>query len=169
MPDQKNVRRRDGLSAANPTAQELYTTLINEQISPFMREQGLTGSQGRYAIASETHWALIAFQKSAYSDRTDIRFTINLLVVGRDFWDARRSVDPRLPLRPTAGVFYGSAFSQSRIGSLLPDGEDRWWRVHDHAAVHEVAGDVCNALARFGIPWMVAEIARERPGVEAER
>lgn len=60
---------------------------MKNQVAPMLRANRLVGSNGRFSVKSETHWALLGFQKSAYSDRSEIRFTVNLLVVRRDEWN----------------------------------------------------------------------------------
>jgi hypothetical protein len=83
------------------TAQDVYAALIKDDISPAMREQGLVGSSGRYALKSDSHWALVGFQKSWYSDRAEVQFTVNLLTVRRDDWESLIAERPySAPSRP---------------------------------------------------------------------
>lgn len=45
--------------------------------------------------------AQLGFQKSAYSDGQESRFTVNLSVIRRDEWATRASAKPYLGQRPT--------------------------------------------------------------------
>jgi hypothetical protein len=54
-------------------AQETYADLVKGQISPELRVLGFKGSGGRYSLPSSTCWALLSFQKSAYSDATEVQ------------------------------------------------------------------------------------------------
>jgi hypothetical protein len=58
--------------------------MIREHVAPALREMGFKGSGQNYSLPSETHWVSLWFQKSAYSDALRIRFTVHLLVVGKD-------------------------------------------------------------------------------------
>src|SRR5690349_15989611 len=72
------------------TAHQAYAALVKAGLSPGFRARGWTGSGGRYQLPSETHWVLAGTQKSASSDRDEVRFTVNLLVVSRDDWSEIR-------------------------------------------------------------------------------
>jgi hypothetical protein len=82
------------------TAQDDYRSMIRDHIAPALREMGFKGSGQNYAVPSETHWISLWFQKSVYSDATRIRFTVHLLVVGKDEWEAMREANDLAPERP---------------------------------------------------------------------
>ena len=66
------------------TTQENYAALVKDRLSPAFRELGLRGSGGRYELPLRVPgWALPDLQRSAYSDKAEIRFTVNLLVVSQ--------------------------------------------------------------------------------------
>ena len=67
-----------------PTAQEAFVKMMKEEIAPALRRLGFKGSGQRYELPSPTHWALLGFQKSAYSDSPEVRFTVNVTIAGRD-------------------------------------------------------------------------------------
>lgn len=141
------------------TAQALYAAMLKERISPALRSLGLAGSGGRYSMKSESHWALIGFQKSAYSDRSEVRFTVNLLVVSRADWatlSAERSWNRE---RPAAGTYYGPRVANQRLGALVGSHEDKWWRVYAGQDMDLVASEVIGDLANVGLPWLQARIS----------
>lgn len=138
----------------------MYAALIKDRVSPAMRSLGLVGSGGRYSIKSRTHWALVGFQKSAYSDRQEIRFTVNLLAVSRAAWDNLRLEKPHLGKEPSATITYGPPVFTSRIGLLTADQEDRWWQVGEGHDVDSVAQELISDVRLSGIPWL-----RERIGL----
>jgi len=147
-------------TVSDTRSQDIYSRLIKETVSPAMRELGLVGSGGRYSLKSESHWALIGFQKSAYSDRDEVRFTVNLLAVGREPWDQLVRDKLWVGEKPTALVSYGSPVRQLRIGKLVDDGEDKWWRVYVGQDMTLIAADVLANLRDAGVPWLRAQIAQ---------
>jgi hypothetical protein len=54
--------------------------------APRLLDAGLRGSNGRFELPSNDHWAQLGFQKSAYSDGHEIHFTVNLSIIRRDVW-----------------------------------------------------------------------------------
>lgn len=154
--------RRRGLDRVPPGdgAQELYAALIKDHISPALRSLGLVGSGGRYSLPSETHWSRIGFQKSAYSDRQEIRFTVNLLVVSRNAWDEFRLQNPHIGKEPSATIWYGSPVATTRLGTLMPDQEDQWWQVGPAFDSALTAQDVILNLERYGLPWLRARMSQ---------
>lgn len=158
------LRRRGQRSATSSgaTAQELYDAAIKQRVSPALRDLGFRGSGGRYHLPSESHWVLLGLQKSAYSDRAEIRFTVNLAVIPRSVWEAKRSELSYLNERPSAGVIYGPWAAHARIGSLTPGGEDKWWRIGDSAApVTDVVDDLLHDIERYAVPWLRAMTAAD--------
>ncbi|WP_091074744.1 DUF4304 domain-containing protein [Microlunatus sagamiharensis] len=127
--------------------------------APFLRERGFRGSSGRFELPSDTHWAQLGFQKSAYSDRAELRFTINLSVISRNEWAQQLQANPHLGARPTPTISYGSWADQTRIGMLIPPPGDKWWRIIGGSNVTPVRDDVLTDLDAYAIPWIVAQAA----------
>jgi hypothetical protein len=131
--------------------------MMKEEIAPALRRLGFKGSGQRYELPSGTHWAILGFQKSAYSDSADARFTINLTVVGRDEWEEARRQRPYIGERPKPSTYSGVGW-ESRIGQLMPGGEDRWWRISGDLPTEPVAGEVISAIEEFALPAMRARM-----------
>ena len=160
------------------TAQVAYSALHREQIAPRLREIGFTGSSGTYLLPDDEWWRVVAFQKSWYSDRDSISFTVNLSLAAKDEW-AAFGRGRRHPGSAASGVGYWV-----RLGNLMPpDGEDRWWDIgHDVVAggiganpllaataeldaTENVARDVLDSLKRFGLPWLLGDPDPYRPAI----
>lgn len=151
----------DTPQAGVATAQQNYEVLVKDHLSPAFRDVGLRGTGGRYSLPIEVPgWALLGLQKSSYSDKAEIRFTVNLLVVTRASWFEARESKPYLPEKPSAGVIYGAGEAQARIGSLHPDGADKWWRVLAGPPALAVADDVIQDVATLALPWLQEHAAR---------
>ena len=139
------------------SAQQQYKLMVDTTVSPRLRELGFKGSGGRYELASASHWALLGFQKSAYSDREAIRFTVNLTAVARDVWARGVEEHPYWGKRPSAGTHYGAAVPQERIGQVAGH-EDTWWDVRAGEETVVTATEVLAAIEQFGLPWLHSHI-----------
>lgn len=137
-----------------PSPQEVYAGLMKSTFAPALRHEGLRGSNGRFELPSDTHWVQLGFQKSSYSDRHELRFTINLLVIRRDEWANQIATRPYLSQRPTPTNHYGPwATDQIRIGTLTAEGEDKWWRIVRGQDVAPVVDDVLADIL-IGVQWL---------------
>jgi hypothetical protein len=112
-------------------------------------------------LPDEEAWILIGFQRSVHSDRSRIRFTINLTVARKATWEAMRSgtMDWKMPypLRPAPNTRYGTQIWQRRIGRLLPREQDKWWELGPDTDPQRVAADVIAAIRDFGLPALRAK------------
>jgi hypothetical protein len=145
---------------AGISSQEVYKKMMDGTISPKLRELGFQGSGGRYSLKSDEYWALLSFQKSAYSDSDQIRCTINLMVVSRQQWDAYRAEQPGHPARPAAGTGYSSEICGTRIGDLDPERlGDKWWKVQPSAGIDRVVADVLHHVEHWALPWMRTQMS----------
>jgi len=133
--------------------------MIKDVVSPALREQGLLGSAGRYSIKSETHWILLAFQKSWYSDSAEVRFTVNLMVVRRDAWEELLRESPHYGKKPSAIITYNDPVRHVRIGELVDDLEDKWWRIFSGQDMDAVQSDLLGNLIDVGLPWLRGQVA----------
>ena len=142
-------------SGTDPTARQVYDALMTTSFAPALRRVGLTGSRGRFELPSDTYWALLGFQKSAYSDSDALEFTVNLSVIGRAVWAEQVSAKPSLGPRPRPSTFYGAWADQVRIGNLTPSGEDLWWRLDRGDDPDLMAERVVPTLLEVAVPWLV--------------
>lgn len=129
------------------------------RIAPALRRLGFKGSGQRYELPSDTHWAIVGFQKFSWSDQDKVEFTLNLTVTGRDEWMRARERRRHLSERPqaNAGAFVGW---EERIGALMPDDAGETWIVTGDLPTEPVAGQVVAAVERFVLPAMRARISR---------
>lgn len=156
---QRRIRPKTAMIEQHETAQEVYKRLLNELLSPAFRERGFTGSAGRYSLSSKTHWVLLGFQKSAYSDRDSIKFTINLMVVPRSDWEDFRAQSPTSPARPTPNAHYSTDIGAVRIGTLdQVNGRDKWWTLQAGSDLEAIATDLLHDVDQWALPWMQAQI-----------
>jgi hypothetical protein len=154
----KHRQRRPVSNAQGMTSQQMYAVLMKTVFAPALRDVGLHGSGGRFELPSETQYAQLGFQKSAYSDRDEVRFTVNLSIISRDEWDAQVAVKPYLGRLPSPNTTYGTWADQERIGKLRPDGNDKWWRIMRGTDAGAARDDALFDLLTYGVPWLKARI-----------
>jgi hypothetical protein len=156
-------RRKDHSPASpdDPTPQVVYDSLMKETFAPALRQIGLKGSGGRFDLPADQHWVLLGFQKSAYSDSNEVQFTVNLAVIDRAVWLEQVAARPHLGKRPSPGTLYGAWADQTRIGALIPPGDDLWWRLIRGQDSEPIAASVVSALRDTAVPWLLARASAE--------
>lgn len=143
-----------GATTTSRSPQEVYAEWMKATFGPALRGAGLRGSGGRFELPSDVFWAQLGFQKSAYSDGQEVRFTVNLSVIRRDEWEAQAASAPHLGQRPSPSTHYGAWADQVRLGRLTPEGEDKWWRIVRGVESSEVRDDAVHDLLTYGVPWL---------------
>jgi hypothetical protein len=133
------------------TAQTSYAQFVKNHLSPAFRARDWKGSGGRYQKASGTHWIQAGLQKSAWSDRDDVRFTVNLSVISRAEWSARQE-SKAAP--PSPNTHYGWFQQSARLGMLASSSEiDVWWQLDPTTNLETLAIEVMGTFDRFAVPW----------------
>ena len=94
-------KETSGATTTSRSPQEVYAEWMKGTFGPALRGAGLRGSGGRFELPSDIFWAQLGFQKSAYSDGQEVRFTVNLSVIRRDEWEVQASSAPHLGQRPS--------------------------------------------------------------------
>lgn len=156
---QWRTRKRVPATAVEVTAQVMYQRLVKDSLSPALRDLGFKGSGGRYSLPSSRCWAQLGLQKSAYSDAKEVQFTANLQVVNSADWAEARTRRPHLPQRPAPSTMYGADVgADTRIGSLTPDGADKWWRVYREVDIPVVVNDFIHDVREYAMPWFAEQI-----------
>jgi len=146
-------------SENDPTPQVVYADLMKSTFAPSLRAAGLKGSGGRFELASEKYWAQLGFQKSAFSDSSALKFTVNLSVIDREIWAEHAAAKSHLGTKPSPSIDYGSWAEQVRIGHLMPSGEDLWWSLSRGDDPTLMATEVVSALIDVAVPWLRAKTA----------
>jgi hypothetical protein len=141
------------------TAQETFKRMIREQVAPRLRALGFKGSGQRFALASDSHWALLGFQRSAWGDSNKGSFTINLTVVSKEAWEASRTDRPYRGSAPQANASEGVPAWEERIGMLTPENLDLWWEVRAGESTERVADGVLRVVEDYALPEMLRQIA----------
>jgi hypothetical protein len=141
------------------TAQEAFASMMRDRVVPALLKLGVRGSGQSFSIPSETHWALIGFQKSASSNAQNVRFTVNLTVVSREEWAEVFAKHPSFGAKPKPNV-RGLGGWNERIGALLPEGADRWWQVEPDRPTEQVSVEVVAAISDLALPEMQRRMAQ---------
>jgi hypothetical protein len=135
--------------------------MIRGDLAPALRALGFKGSGQVYTLPDAENWALVGIQRSQFSDRNDLRFTINLTVADKAMWAKRRADHLWLPERPSANTSYGGDIWQARIGQLMPERPDKWWRISPDTDVARLAAEFLAAIRDLALPAMRSRMRRD--------
>lgn len=149
------------------STQEAFATLLRDHVGPGLRQLGFKGTRGAYAADRNGAYVNLGFQRSAFGDRDLQRFTINVTVAPIDAWHAARTTHPFLPQRPAASAIYrpqlfGLQIWQKRIGHLMPDGTDHWWRFSTSSDLWALSAEVIDTIWDYALPFIEAQLTAPR-------
>lgn len=121
---------------------------------------GLRGSGQIYYLPSDSCWAQLGLQRSKFSDRELVEFTVNLSVVNRAVWASAAESRPWLGAKPTPTVYaLGHERFQERIG-LVSGRDDCWWRLSaDGSDEDATCSDFLAIIGEYGVPALRREVA----------
>jgi hypothetical protein len=140
------------------TAQETFRRMIKTHLAPGLRALGFKGSGRNYELPCPDHWVMLGLQGSKWSDSGEALFTINLLVVSRSVWERERAQLPYLGPKPKPNQLPGTFAWWERIGSLMPEREDKWWTVKAGMDTEDLSREVLLAVESYGLPAMRAQL-----------
>src|ERR1700689_1536492 len=114
-----------------PNAQQMYNSMLRNDVAPMLRSHGWKGSGKDYKRSSELYRAFINFQKNRWNTKDEVEFTVNVGVLSDEALaecdaarlEARERWGRDIVAIPTWGQW------STRIGHLLPSQGDKWWRI----------------------------------------
>lgn len=132
--------------------------MLSDEVAPALRASGFKGSGRVFGLPSETHWALVGFQKNYYSNSELVTFTINLTVASKAGWARGRLSNPYIGARPSGNTRcapeHTGGAQTVRIGLVMPHGDDTWWEVRAGQRTDRLAAEIVDIVEQFGIPWL---------------
>lgn len=106
---------------------------------------------------------MLGFQGSQFSSGESLKFTINLLVVGKDAWAEARSRNSFYGAKPSPNILGQHRYSQ-RAGHLT-HGKDHWWTLAgDGSNEAAIDSEVLVAIRTTLAPKLRAEMLDQSPG-----
>ncbi|GAA5003516.1 hypothetical protein GCM10025734_40920 [Kitasatospora paranensis] len=149
-------RRRDQEDAMT-TARTLFTEGLRDHLAPALRALGLTGWRHSFSLPDEEQWALLGIEVGAADDLL-VRYTVTLSITPKAAW-------PGPAVRPDPTVATGLESWRSRIGALMPVGEDVWWQVAPGPRWLVGVEDTVAAVRHYGLPELLHRL-EARAGAE---
>lgn len=125
-------------------AQVSFARLVAETVAPAFKRAGFKKQGLNFRLQTSTAWMVLNIQKSQWNDAEDISFTGNM---GVRFHEVHR-----LHLLQVSDVQDGPAgvvncHWSERIGDLMPEPHDHWWRVIDDRSADRAAKELAPLLA----------------------
>ena len=97
-------------------------------------------------MVSQENCGIIALQKSVKSSSREIVFTINLGVVSAKIADINPSTLDKVSIT--------DACLRQRVGMLLPDRTDKWWKVTERTDCEQLTNDVVRLILNTAVPYV---------------
>src|ERR1700687_1087954 len=130
------------------SAAELLFQRLLRNLRPLCAASDFRRRSQNFICETPECWGVINFQKSRYPPIDQKSFTINLAIASKRilaYYGKATNVPP-----PS----YACHWAEIRIGSLMPDGQDKWWTLSDEASYVLVEGEVKKALSDLAIPLL---------------
>lgn len=153
------------------TAQDSFKEFSRSALAPMFRELGFKGSGQKYSFPAPDHFIQVGVQKSFYSDKDEIRFTLNVQIVLVKDWVAAATQRSHFPKVPSPNTYYGVGF-QERIGLMRSEKMDLWWSFAqgtDKAALLEEIRDLLVAHVMPAIRRTVNQDAQQSAAAVAAK
>jgi hypothetical protein len=137
-----------------PAAELLFQRLLRS-VRPLMAPSGFRQRSQNFICETPECWGVINFQKSRYSGAGEKSFTINLAIASKRILEYEG--------KPTSAPppSYACHWAEIRIGSLMPDRKDKWWKLSDEASYDLVEGEVRKALSGLAIPLIKPHLTEQ--------
>ena len=128
-------------------------------ISSVLKEKGFLKQGNTFYIRGNDNFGMLNFQKSRSSSIHEILFTIN---IGVSLTRLRKFNKENLDKKPAIE----SCHWKKRIGFLLPEKRDYWWRIDNNTSIKEMAGEIINVILNLATPEILDHLNEKR--LEAE-
>ena len=127
---------------------------IIKKITPFLRDLGFSKKGNTFYLKLDGNFGIINFQKSQYSNKDEVKFTINFGVysdVLGQFFDFSYS-NQKIP-----DVW--SCQWEARIGQFMPNNPDHWWYLNPSDSISNIISDIMEIIQNIVIPELNKHIS----------
>lgn len=125
-----------------------------------MKREGFSRSGQTFFLHADGNWGLINFQRSMASSRLQITFTINLGIASARLLKVFPPPHARATGRDTRPDIWDCHWRE-RIGSLLPERKDIWWKIGMNSQVERLGDQINTHLRELAIPEVKKYISDE--------
>lgn len=129
-----------------------YKSILNS-VSLVLKEAGYIKKDSTFYLFKDNNWGILNFQKSRDSSKYEAIFTLNIGIVSTAL---RRNIDRDTSNnKPSTGRYHW----ESRIGRLMPEQKDFWWKYNDSDDLDNIIIDVVTAVKKLAMPAINAHIS----------
>ena len=125
-------------------------------LKPSLKQLGFSNRGPFFYLHKEHYWGIIGLQKSDESTATQIIYTINIGVCSQTITDFNESL--KSDIKPDFDLCQWKI----RIGDLIAQGEDIWWKIDERTNLDKVYQEVGNLLINTVLPEMQKYMSDER-------
>lgn len=131
-------------------AQQHFNAIVDAELGPWLRARGFLKRGQNFHRRVGPNWEIVNVQRSTFSDRDDVRFTLNLAVAYGSLREqpSERWRDDQRPLAHNAHL-------KVRVGTLAR-GEDYWWIIGAETTPAAIGSELRTDLEGPGLAWLQA-------------
>ena len=135
---------------------QAFETLLKRGIAPRLKRHGFTRKRQTFYLQRGENLGLINLQKSTTSTADASIFTMNLGVASARL---RRFADPEWWTSRSVSIL--DCQWETRIGSLLPGGHDKWWSLAEGEPLAPIIDELIPVLEDVAVPTIEQLISDE--------
>ena len=124
-------------------AQVSFARLMAETVAPPFKRAGFKKQGLNFRLQTSMSWMVFNIQKSQWNDAEDISFTGNL---GVRFHEVHRLHLLEVGDLPDGPAAESNCHWRARLGDLMPEPHDHWWRVIDDRTADRAARELVPLL-----------------------
>ena len=140
------------------TALECYKLLLNDYVSPALRERHFMGSVGKYELPHENAFIQIGFQKDKWSTKDEIGFKIDISVTSKAVWAGAQKRDSWIGHEPALIGVYPVKMWRESLAMIPFIGRDKWWKVTTESDLSVIANDIIKRIDKHALPKITKEL-----------
>jgi hypothetical protein len=155
--------RLERSKSVHVTAQEVFKTMLRQQIAPALREMGFKGSGNNYQMSREGYRIQIELQRSKWSTRDSVQFDANVSVRHPPTVELFNEANQRARQQGKAMENLGWNFHPRLSQLARPNTTQFSWIVRPNEPSEPVAHDFIEAVRNRFLPVIEEEIRRPLP------
>jgi hypothetical protein len=141
---------------AATAAGSLFKDMLDSMIAPKLKGRGLLRRGKSFYLQQDGNTGLVNFQLGVKSAADVTIFTVNLGIASGRLLKFFNS-----PSRNSSTLHVNDCHWRQRLGFLLPEHTDKWWRIDDEISRTQIGQELCCRLISSAIPEMTRYVTDE--------
>ena len=127
---------------------KLINQIIKEGLAPLLKKEGFKKTGHNFYRELSNRTEVLNIQASRWNEKSEGEFTVNLGV----YFPEIAHITEAIPFKGMPKEY--NCTVNKRIGHLLENGCDHWWKISPSANLNHLAEDLTQKVKKYGLPWL---------------